>query len=216
MLLEGVDVDLWEDGCRVLHWLILVDLVDGVGGVHNVLLVDLTVDDRLDVLMNVVVDVLACNSWSRFLNMLRRADVAGVLKLASLPLKLTLDLVVTTVPDLPSLYWSDLLGMSGRCGGLVADWLGGGMVVVLVDLAVDDLLVLVALGLRDVLVLDGWVDGLVDGGVCLAVAVKEGGDVLLDLLGWVHGGRGILGGVVGSLHLDSLFSVLLLQVFGFG
>ena len=55
------------------------------------------------------------------------------------------------------------------------------MVVLLVNLAVDDLLSLLTLGLRDVLVLNGRVDCLVDGGVCLTVAAEERRDLLLGL-----------------------------------
>lgn len=55
----------WELGGSVMLGLILVDFVDGDGGVNDRRLNGLLLDDRLDVLMYMMMDVLACDDWCR-------------------------------------------------------------------------------------------------------------------------------------------------------
>jgi len=55
----------------------------------------------------------------------------------------------------------------------VCDGLDGCVVMVLVDFAVDSLGLLVELAASYVLLLDGWVDGLVDSGVMLSILGEE-------------------------------------------
>lgn len=192
LLLKGRDIDRWERRGGVVDGLVLVDLVDWLGGVDDVLLVNILLDHRLDVLMHMVMDMLSGHSRLLRLGNLCWCNVLGVAELGVLALKFSADLGIVAVLDLAGLDALDSVCLSCWGNLLVDNWLDGGVVVLLVDLAVDNLLSLLALGLRDVLVLNSWVDGLVDGGIGLAVAAEEGGDLLLGLGDWV--GRGSVGG----------------------
>lgn len=58
-LLELAEGHGGQGGGVVVLGLVVVDLVDGLGGVHDVALHRLLLDDGLDLLVHVVVDVLA-------------------------------------------------------------------------------------------------------------------------------------------------------------
>lgn len=180
--------------------LVLVDLVDWLGGVNDVLLVNILLDHRLDVLMHMVMDMLSGHSRLLRLGDLCWCNVLGVAELGALALEVGADLGIVAVLDLAGLDTLDSVCVGCWGNLLVNNWLDGGVVVLLVDLAVDDLLSLLALGLGDVVVLNSWVDGLMDGGIGLAVAAEEGGDLLLGLGDWVGRGRGGVGGRGGVVH----------------
>ena len=77
MTLELIYGDSWESRSSVVLSLILVDFVDGSSGVSNWWLDNLLLGDWLNVLVNVVADVLACNGWVGKLSVLNLADFRG-------------------------------------------------------------------------------------------------------------------------------------------
>ena len=85
------------------------------------------------------------------------------------------------MPDLMSLNGSNVGLMGLWQDFLVANRLDRNVVVVLVDLPVNDLLSLLVVGSLDVLPYNGWVNGLVDRCVGLAISSQEGGDGLFSL-----------------------------------
>jgi hypothetical protein len=84
LALELVQSDGWELSSSVVLSFILVNLVDGDGGVDDGWLDSLPLDDWLDVLVYVMVDVLTGNGGVGGLRVLRLADGAGVLELGGL------------------------------------------------------------------------------------------------------------------------------------
>jgi hypothetical protein len=144
----------------VVLCLVLVDFVDGDGGVHDGGLDSLLLDDGLDILVNVVVDVFTCNVRVGGGCVLSLADGAGVLELGVLRGEPLLDVVVIAVLDVAVLDAAHVVRMLLREDFLVLDGLDGGVVVVLVDLAVNGGGDIFVVGAIDVLVGHGRVDGL--------------------------------------------------------
>jgi len=162
---------------------VVVDLVNGDGGVGDVRLNGLLLDHGLDGLVDVVVLVLACNDGSDLagggtLNPLRGVNVAGTLLG-----KTGLDLVIVAVLVAAVLDGDDVGVVLSRKNLLIEDGLLGGVVVVLVDLLVDGGDVLLVLLPLDSLVLDSRSDLLVDSGV---VVTRLGHEVLDGSLGGIH------------------------------
>lgn len=172
----------WESSSLMVGSLVMVNLMDGNGGVDNVGLDSLLLDNGLDGLVDVVVDVLSANSGGNTLAMGGFLNAALVGK-ASLvvdqgPLSgigiAVVKLAVLNSTELSSvLLWENLT---------VLDGLDSAVVVVLVNFLVDgsvDLLVYVRL---DDLVLDSGSNCLVDGGVVVTGAAHEVGDSCLGLV----------------------------------
>lgn len=63
LLLKVGHVNCGQSGCAVVLGSAVVSLVDRYSGVHDVRFNGLAVNDRLNVLVDVVVNVLAGNSW---------------------------------------------------------------------------------------------------------------------------------------------------------
>jgi hypothetical protein len=78
---------------------ILVDFVDGDGGVHDGWLDGLLLHDGLDGLVDVVVDVLASDGGSGRCGVLGLANSSSVLELGLLGSKTLLDGVIISVLD---------------------------------------------------------------------------------------------------------------------
>lgn len=141
----------WEGAGGVVLGLVVVDLVDGLGRVDNVALDSLLLDDRLDVLVDVVVHMLAsergslavgvpgigtsalevtgwaeCVDWECILDL---ADLPGVLELRALLLEALLSVVGAAVLDGTVLYRRHLVGVLLREHLTVLDGLDGGVVV---------------------------------------------------------------------------------------
>lgn len=89
----------WKSGGGVVFSFVLVNLVDGNGGVNNGWLNSLLLDDGLDVLVDMVVDVLSCNGWGSCGGVLGLADGTGVFELSCLGGKTLLDVRVVAVLD---------------------------------------------------------------------------------------------------------------------
>jgi len=87
LFLEICHVNSWEGGGRMMLSSIVVDFVDGNRGVYDVRLDCLFVNNGLDIFVDVVVNVLASNSWRVGLCMCRLSSDALILELCSLLLK---------------------------------------------------------------------------------------------------------------------------------
>jgi len=162
-----------EGGSSVMLGLVLVDFMDGDGGVNDGWLNSLLLDDRLDVLVDVMVNVLTSNRWCSCAGLLGVTDGAGVLELSLLSRETVLDVRIIAVLDIAVLNTCHLVGVLLREHLSVLDGLNRGVVVVLVNLAVyrgGDIFVS---GGCDVFLLNGGVDGLVDSGVMLSVLGEE-------------------------------------------
>jgi len=163
--------------------LVMVNLMDGDGGVDHVGLDGLLLDYGLDGLVDVVVDVLSANSGGNTLAVGGVIDAPLVSKASLVIDKSPLGSVCITVVELAVLNSTKLSSVRLREDITVLDRLDSAVVVVLVDLLVDsgvDLLVYVRL--HD-LVLDGGGNCLVDSGVMVTGLAHEVGD---SCLGFVH------------------------------
>jgi len=173
LTLELVHSHSRQRASGVVLSLVLVDLVDGNGGVNNGWLNSLLLDDRLNVLVYVVVNVLASDAWCSSACVLCIGDFAGVLELSLLSCKTLLDVRVIAVLDVAVLDTGHLVAVFFRKNFTVLDRLNGSVVVILVNLAVyggGDILVS---GRSDVFLLNGGVDSLVDSGIVLSVLGEE-------------------------------------------
>jgi len=162
---------------------VVVDLVDGHGGVGDVRLNGLLLDHRLDGLVDVVVLVLASNNGCDVAGGGTLDSLDGVTILGTLLCKASLNLVVAAVLVAAVLDGDDVVVVLLREDLLVEHRLLGGVVVVLVNLLVDGGDVLLVLLPLNGLVLDSRSDLLVNGGVVLT---RLGHEVLDGGLSRVH------------------------------
>jgi len=162
---------------------VVVDLVDGHGGVGDVRLNGLLLDHRLDGLVDVVVLVLASNNGCDVAGGGTLDSLDGVTVLGTLLCKASLNLVVAAVLVAAVLDGDDVVVVLLREDLLVEHRLLGGVVVVLVNLLVDGGDVLLVLLPLNGLVLDSRSDLLVNGGVVLT---RLGHEVLDGGLSRVH------------------------------
>lgn len=160
LVLELGHGDGREGRSSVVLSLVLVNLVDRNGGVDDRWLDGLLLDDGLDGLVDVVVDVLASNGWGGSRCVLSLANGALILELGSLGCETLLYMVVVSVLDVALLSSSHVVAVLLWEDLAVLDGLHGGVIVVLVDLAIHGSLDLLLLGTSDVLVLNGGVHGL--------------------------------------------------------
>jgi hypothetical protein len=166
--LELVNADGRESGGAVVLGSLVVNLVDGHGGVHNLGLDHLLVENGLNLLVDVVVNMLALNTSSLDLSHLGLGNVALITELATLSLETLAGVVVVAVVEFPGLGTGNaVLVLLGK-DLLVEDGLDSAVEVVLVHLLVDNgLLLLNTLGL-DGLLGHSRANVLMDGGVMLA------------------------------------------------
>ena len=150
----------------------VVLLVDGNSGVDDFWGDGLLVDDRLDGLVDVMVDMLALDSWCGCGGVSGLVGVGGVLELSSFSFESLTCLVVVAVMEFLVDDGLHLVVMLLGEDLLVLDWLDGGVVVILVDLAVDGFLDLLMSGGLDVLARDTWGDALGDIGAVAPLASK--------------------------------------------
>jgi len=173
LAIELIHRHSWESGSSMMLSLVLVDFVNWLGGVYNGRLNGVLLDDGLDVLVNVVVNVLACDGWLSTGAVLSLALCASVPELSLLSSETFLDVRIVTVLDAAFLnrflvvfvfFWEDLAVLNG---------LNGGVVVILVNFTVYCLSDILALGASDILVLDCRIDGLVNGSFVLSIPGEE-------------------------------------------
>jgi len=137
LLLKVLKTDGREGRRRVVLGGVVVGLVDRDGGVGDVRLDGLLLDDGLDGLVDVVVDVLAGNGGVDRLGGLVLAGVDLVLELGGLGAQALGYLAVIAVLEAAVLNGAEVVVVLLSKALLVVDGLDRGVVVVLVDLLVN-------------------------------------------------------------------------------
>jgi len=168
LLLEVAHGHGWKSSSLVVCSSVVVDLMDGNGGVDNIGLDNLSLDYWLDCLVDVVVNMLSSNSGCSTLALCGSIDTPLIAELSLFLRQVLLGGFVVTVVKLAVLDSTELGSVLLWKDLTVLDWLDGAVVVVLVNLLVDssvDLLVLVGL---DDLLGDCRGNCLVDSGVMVA------------------------------------------------
>jgi len=105
--------------------------------------------------------------------MLRGANFTSILELCLLSCEALLYVVVVTVIDVAVLDAAHIVGVFLWENFTVLYRLDGGVMVILVDFAVDCCAHILVSGWGNFLMLNSWVHGLVNGCVMLSVLVKE-------------------------------------------
>lgn len=188
----------WLDGSLVDNWFLVDDLVDWDGGVNDLLLDDLSLDDWLDGLVNVVVGNILTDSSNGGSLDVGWEDGLGVLVCVLLSSKGLLGTLTHLVCAFSVLYGNSVVLVNLSVDDSVSDRLHSLLVVVDVVLSVLDYLGLLSDSLGDGLLDDSWCNGLVSlGGSNSAFSEKLSGG------SWDAGAsRGVcVGGVVGRRHL---------------
>jgi hypothetical protein len=168
LALEVVHRDGLRCGDTMVNCLLFYDLVDGLDLVSELGDDDLLLDNGLDGLVEVVVDRGGGSGGLGRLGLVGLL-VVGALESGLVSSDLGLDLLALLVLVDAALFRCLNLSVLLHCLDItVLQRLDGGVVVVLVDLAVDDLLFSGLMLVLDVLVLDGRGDCLFDSSVLLA------------------------------------------------
>lgn len=181
--------------------LVVVNLVDGDGGVYDGRLNGLLLNDGLDglrkelvlrkyaagprghtYLVDVVVDMLACDHWGNRVGLAGGPLNAGVTELSRLLFETGLDGSRITMVVLTLLDGNDVVLVGFRENLTILDGLDGGMEVVLVHLTVDGGLNFLMTCLLDGLVHDGRGNPLVNGGVMVTRLVPKDGMMSVTVL----------------------------------
>jgi hypothetical protein len=166
----------------VVGGLVVVDFVNRNGGVYNVGLDSLLLNDRLDGLVNVVVDVLAADGSSGALAVRCSIYAALILETSLLVDEVPLGGVVVTVVKLAVLNSTELSSVLLGEDLTVVDGLNCAVVVVLVNLLIDSSLDLLVNMRLDNLVLNSRSNCLVNSGVVVARLGHEVCDSCLSLI----------------------------------
>jgi hypothetical protein len=137
-----------------------MNFVNWFSGVYNSWLNGLLLDDWLDVLVNVVVDMLACNGRVGSRAMLGLSNCASILELSGLGCETLLDMRVVTVLDMT--VFSLVVAVRVFFGEnlTMLNGLNGGVVVVLVNLTIYGVCDVFVVSTGNILVLNRWVDSL--------------------------------------------------------
>jgi hypothetical protein len=163
--------------------LVVVNLVDRNGSVDNIRLDSLLLNNRLNGLMDVVVDMLTTNGSSLALAVGVSIYNALILELSLLLNKIALGGVVVAVVKFAVLDSSELSSVLFRENLTILDGLNGAVVMILVNLLVNrSLNLLMGVRLND-LMLDSRSNSLVDS--CVVVP-RLGHEVSDSCLGLVH------------------------------
>jgi hypothetical protein len=147
----------------VVLGLVLMNLVNRDCSVDNRWLDCLLLHNRLDIFVNVVVHMLACDRGGSRCAVLRLVDCTGVFELGLFGGETFLDVGVVAVLDVAMLDAGHLVGVFFWENLAVLDRLDGGVVVVLVDFSVDRCGGLLLSSGSYMLLLDGRVDFLQKG-----------------------------------------------------
>jgi hypothetical protein len=157
---EGLKCLHGQSGDAVVLGRSVVLLVNGNSGMNNLWCDGLFVDDWLDSFMNVMVYMLALNSWCGGSGMSRLVIKCGILELGGLRLESSAGLKFVVVVELLVDDWLYLVMMLLREDFLMLDWLDGSVVMVLMDLTVNSLGELFMTYGFDVFLGDSWGDSL--------------------------------------------------------
>jgi len=158
----------WQSSGLVVSGSVVVDLMDGDSGVDDVGLDGLLLDNRLNGLVDVMMNVLAANGGSDALALSGSFYTPFILELSLLLDKVPLSGVVVAVIEFAVLDGTKLRRVLLWQHLAVLNWLKSAVIVILVNLLVyrcDDLFMLVRL---DRLVNDRRSNCLVDSGVMVS------------------------------------------------
>jgi len=172
-----------QDRGTVVDGLKVMGFVDRDGGVDNVGLNNLLVDDGLNVLVDVVVDTLTADDRSDLLGSTRLMGDGCVPVLGGITLKGGSDIAFITVVELFVLNGNNVVSVLLRESLLVCDGLDGRVVMVLVNLLINSSGYLLMLVRHDMLLSDGSSNILVNGGLVFSIVREERGN---GLLGFLH------------------------------
>ena len=148
----------------------MVGLVNGDGGVHDLGLDSLLVDDWLDGLMDVVVDVLTGGNTCVGLCVVCLVRGGGVLELSGFSRKTLFCLALVLVMELAMLNWDHVVAVLLGKDLLVSQRLHGCVMMVLVDLTVNGLCDVFMTSRLDGFGGDGRIHPLLDVGVVAMLA----------------------------------------------
>jgi hypothetical protein len=171
----------WQRSSVMVRRLVVVNLMDRYSGVDNVGLNCLLLYNRLDGLVDVVVDMLAADRGRSALAVCGSINLPLILEASLLINKVPLGGVVIAVVELAMLDGAKFSSVLLREHFAILNWLDGAVVVILVNLLIhssQDFLVLV--GLHN-LVLYSRGNCLVDSGVVVTRLGHEVGDGCLGL-----------------------------------
>jgi len=157
---EFAHADRGELGSVVVFGLIIVDFVDRNCGVYNRWLDSFLFHHRLNILMDMVVDMFPSNSWVCRRSMLSISNRASILELSLFGCKTFADVLIVAMLDIAVLYASNVVGMLFGKNLTVVDGLDRGMVVILVNLAINSSCGFLVLGTDNIFMLNGWIDFL--------------------------------------------------------
>lgn len=182
LLLEFVDADGRQLGSAVVLSTEMVRLMNRDGGVDDLGLDSLLVDDRLDGLMDVVVDVLTRHCRCGSLGVRGIGDDALVLELGSLLCYSPLRLVMVAVVKLAALDGGNIVLVLLGKNFPVLNGLYGMVVVILVNLLLDSGVDFFVLRGLHSLVHDGRLHLFVNSGVVVTGLVQKPADCFLSLV----------------------------------
>lgn len=130
------------------------------GSVDDRWLNSLLLNDRLNALVNVVMNVFTSNSSTMGGSVFSLSYISGVLELSLLGSETFLNVSIISMLDVAVFNSSKLVRVLLRENLTIMDRLNRGVEVILVDLSVDSGCCFLVTGLGYVLVLDSWVDSL--------------------------------------------------------
>jgi len=153
-----------------------MSLVNRNSGVDHMRLNNLLLNDRLNVLMDVVMDSLAADNRGGFLRSGSVMSDRGISVPRCILLKRGPDIPLIAVVELLVLHSSHVVVVLLRKSLPVCDGLHSGVVMMLVNLLVYGSLNMLMLVRLDMLLCDGGSDLLIDGRLVLAIVREERGN----------------------------------------
>lgn len=167
----------WQHRRAMVLGSAVVSLVNGHGGVDDLRLYGLLVDDWLHGFVDVMVDMLPGGDGESCLSVLSLVYCGGVLEFSGLSLQTFLRLALVVVVELAVFNGDHVMGMLLGQYLLMLQGLHGCVVVVLVDFTVNSLCDILMTSGLDSLGGDGRVDDLLDVGLVAmsACEIADGG-----------------------------------------
>lgn len=173
--------DSWENIALVDHGLVLDTLVNWNGGVDNMRLDSLTLNDWLDDIMNVVVNMFTDNGLSR-LGGLSWQDFAFISELSVLSLEDASNFLVFSVMVFSVFDWDHIVMVLFGVDNLILDWLNVDLMMVLMDFSVDSSCDIFVLLFSDTLVYNGRLGLLLDVDGVVVLVTEDSGHCFLSCL----------------------------------
>lgn len=171
-----------QDGSTVVHGFEMMCLMDGDGGVDNVRLNNLLVNDGLDMLVDVMVDTLTTDDRSGLLGSAGLVGDGCVLVPSGITLKGGSNVAIVAMVELLVLNGNDVVSVLLRKSLFVCDGLDGSMVMMLMNLLINSSGYMLMLVRHDMLLSGGSSNIFLDSGLVLSVVREERGNSVLSFL----------------------------------